>query len=64
MTIPDRDSEQKEIKATAIVFPDQRISWAGEGVTDGTFLFGSENGFIFESGIDGLLANAQAFRSY
>lgn len=63
MMIPDRDSKQKEIKATAIVFPGQRISWAGEGITDGSFLFGSENGFIFESGIDGPLANAQSFRA-
>ena len=48
--------------APAINIPGQKITWAGEGLQDDRFLFGTETGIVLECGIDGSLTDMHALR--
>ncbi len=45
--------DQSNIRAAVVSFPDRKMTWAGEGITPGTFLLGTDDGVILEFGIDG-----------
>src|SRR4051812_47780509 len=63
MTEKPFSSGHSDIQSAIIAFPNRKITWAGEGVADDTFLFGTSTGFILESGISAPLNNTWPFRA-
>ena len=48
---------EQNFAAPAITIPGQKVTWAGEGLRDDRFLFGTGNGLVLECGINGSLEN-------
>jgi hypothetical protein len=46
---------EQDFAAPSIIMPGHTITWAGEGLQDDRFLFGTDNGLVLECGIDGSL---------
>lgn len=57
------NSSSERFQTSLITFPGQRITWAGEGISSGSFLFGSDCGMLMESSVDGPLNNWQPIKA-
>ena len=55
-------SSEMDLSAPTISIPSQKITWAGEGLQDDRFLFGTDNGLVLECGIHGSLENMHSIR--
>ena len=55
-------SNETDLSAPTISIPSQKITWAGEGLQDDRFLFGTDNGLVLECGIHGFLENMHSIR--
>jgi hypothetical protein len=49
------------LQAKAIIYPGRKMTWAGPGLTEERFLFGSEDGYIYESGIQAPLSESYPY---
>jgi len=55
-------SSELDFSAASISIPGHKVTWAGEGLQDDRFLFGTENGIVLECGIHGSLVNMHSLR--
>jgi hypothetical protein len=55
-------SGETDFSAPTISIPGQKITWAGEGLQDDRFLFGTDSGVVLECGVDGSLRNMHSVR--
>ena len=55
-------SSELDFPAPVINIPGHKVTWAGEGLQDDRFLFGTENGLVLECGIHGSLVNMHSLR--
>jgi hypothetical protein len=55
-------SSEMDYASPSINIPGHKITWAGEGLRDDRFLFGTDNGIVLECGINGSLKNMHSIR--
>ena len=55
-------SGETDFSAPTLGIPGQKITFAGEGLQDDRFLFGTDNGLVLECGVHGSLENMNAIQ--
>jgi hypothetical protein len=53
---------ESNFSAPTVSIPGHKVTWAGEGLQDDRFLFGTETGLVLECGINGSLVNMHSLR--